>query len=120
MDPDHLEEEYEARLAALEDGLDGLGGRYGLVLERDGFEFLVDPRHLWMPPRVLVRRRDRTAEVWLWEGDVSFRRPSDFSRSEDRRILALVRDNLEELLDGWHNLRQDMRRGRLGRNLFVD
>ncbi len=119
-----MDEDLKAAVAAfqerLEEQLDRLHGRYGLALERDGLEFLVDPRLLWKPPRVLVRGVDASAEVWLWEDDISFVGPTDFPAADQDRILALVRDHLEELLNTWYNLREDMRRGRLGRNLLVD
>ena len=93
---------------------------YALVLEAEDFEFLIDPRDLWKPPRVLVRRGYAEGEVWLDEEDVSFMKPSRFSTRDERRVLALVREHLDTLLDAWFNLREDVRRGRLERNLLVD
>lgn len=114
-----MERDFEAMEAALEAGRERLYGRYGLALERDGFEFLLELRLLRMAPRVLVRRGARTAEVWLWEDDLALVRPSDFDAATDDRVLTLVADHFEELLDTWYHLREDMRRGRLGRNLLV-
>ncbi|NIS13191.1 MAG: hypothetical protein GWM92_10150, partial [Gemmatimonadetes bacterium] len=79
---------YRDRLARLESQADGLaarardtmarldaceepGGRYALVLEERGFEFLIEVARLWKPPSVVVRREEATAEFWLDEDDVS-------------------------------------------------
>lgn len=94
---------------------------YALVLEADGFQFLVDPRDLWKPPRLIVRRGYITAEVWLDETDISFVRPNKFSARDQTRILALVREKVDELLMWWVSLKDDARRGRLeGNNVMVD
>ena len=93
---------------------------YALVLEADDFEFLIDPRDLWKPARVLVRRGYAEGQVWLDEEDVSFVKPSKFGTRDEGRVLALVREHMDELLDSWFNLREDVRRGRLERNTLVD
>lgn len=93
--------------------------RHALVLETRGFQFLIDPRALWKPPRVLVRRGFMEAEVWLGEDDVSFMR-SGLDEHDERVVLALVRENLDELLMWWCALKDDVRRGRLERNTLVD
>jgi hypothetical protein len=93
---------------------------YALVLEIDDFEFLIDTRDLWKPPRVLVRRGYADAEVWLDEDDVSFAKPSRFIPRDERRVLAMVRANLEDLLGAFYSLKDDARRGRLERNVLVD
>lgn len=97
----------------------GMPIMFALVLERDGFKVLIDPLALWKPPRVLVRRGAAEAEIWLDEGDLSFLR-SRFRPDEERLALALVRENLDELLMWWCTLKDDVRRGRLERNLLVD
>ena len=71
---------------------------FALVLEADGFQFLIDPRDLWKPPRVIVRRGYMEAMVWLDETDVSFMKPSKLSVRDQSEILALVRENLDELI----------------------
>ncbi len=91
---------------------------YALVLNVEEFEFLIDPRELWKPPRVLVRRGWQEAEVWL-DDDLDFRKPGRFKRRDEARILALVREHQDELLDAWFHLKEDVRRDRLERNLLV-
>lgn len=54
--------------------------RYALVLEVDHFEVLIELRHLWKPPRVVVRRGARTAEIWLFDDDVRPSGPGDHDR----------------------------------------
>jgi hypothetical protein len=93
---------------------------YALVLEEEDFEFLIDPRDLWSVPRVIVRNGWREAEVWLDEEGVSFRRPGKFGKRDEDRILRLVADNLDTLLDAWFSLREDVKRDRLDRNTLVD
>ena len=93
---------------------------YALVLEAEGFQFLIDPRALWKPPRLIVRRGYLTAEVWLDESDISFMKASKFSVRDQTRILALVRENADDLLMRWISLKDDVRRGRLERNVLVD
>lgn len=94
---------------------------FALVLEADGFQFLIDPRDLWKPPRVIVRRGYMEAMVWLDETDVSFMKPSKLSVRDQSKILALVRENLDELISWWCELKNDVRRGRLEqRNVMVD
>ena len=113
------------RLEALESATPG---RFAFVKAVDDVELLIDPRLLWGPPRVAVRRGHRMAEIWLDpEGpEVSSRKrsspevPDGFTAFEVRRLLALVADHLEELTEAWFALREDWRRGRLGRNVFVD
>ncbi len=95
-------------------------GMYALVLEAEGFEFLIDPALLWKPPRVLVRRGGARTEVWLDETDLSFMRGSKFSVRDQTRILGLVRENFNDLLMWWCTLKDDVRRGRLERNVLVD
>jgi hypothetical protein len=93
-------------------------GMYALVLEEDGYEFLIDTRDLWKPPRVLVRRGYAEGEVWL-DDDVSFVK-SRFMPRDEQRVLALVREHIDDLLMRFLTLKDDVRRGRLGRNLLVD
>ncbi len=93
---------------------------YALVLETEGYEFLIDTRDLWKPEWVCVRRGVETAAVWLDEDDVSFMKPPRFRPAEREQVLALVREHLDELLYAWCSLKDDVRRGRLGRNLLVD
>lgn len=93
--------------------------RYVLVHEAEGYQFLIDPRALWKPPRVLVRRSHAEAEIWLDEDNVSFMR-SRLDADTERLVLALVSDNLDELLMWWYTLRDDVRRGRLERNVLVE
>ena len=90
-----------------------------LVLETGGFEFLIDTHELWKPPRVHVRRGCAYADVWLDEDDVSFMK-SKFHLHDEKRVLALVREHLDDLLYAWCSLKDDVRRGRLGRNLLVE
>lgn len=93
---------------------------YALVLEADGFQFLIDPELLWKPPRVLVRRGYTHAEVWLDETDISFMKPSRFSIRDQTRILELVKENFDDLFMWWASLKNDVRRGRLERNVLID
>ena len=93
---------------------------YALVLQEEGFDFLIDPRDLWSVPRVIARNGWREAEVWLDEEGVSFRRPGKFGKRDEERILRLVADNLDTLLDAWFSLREDVKRDRLDRNTLVD
>jgi hypothetical protein len=93
---------------------------YALVLEAEGFEFVIDPALLWKPPRVLVRRGYLQAEVWLDETAISFMKPSKFTVRDQVRILELVKDNFDELLMWWCTLKDDVRRGRLDQNALID
>ena len=93
---------------------------YALIFQDEGYEFLIDPALLWKPPRVLVRRGYTQAEVWLDETDISFMKPNRFSVRDQTQILRLVRENADELLTRWHSLKDDVRRGRLERNVLVD
>jgi hypothetical protein len=93
---------------------------YALVLETEGFRFLIDPRDLWKPPRVLVRRGYAEAVIWLHEDDVSFLTPGRLNRRDEQRALELVHDNFDDLLMWWCSLKNDVRRGRLERNVLVD
>lgn len=93
---------------------------YALVLEAEGFQFLIDPAMLWKPPRVVVRRGYLQTEVWLDETDISFMRPSKFSVRDQTLILKLVEAHLDELLSWWVSLKDDVRRGRLERNVLVN
>ena len=93
---------------------------YALVLETDGYEFLIDPALLWKPPRVLVRRGWLQTEVWLDDTDISFMKPSKFSVRDQTRILHLVREHFNDLLMSWSTLKNDVRRGRLNRNVLID
>jgi hypothetical protein len=93
---------------------------YALVQEADGFEFLIDPQMLWKPPRVLVRRGYLTTEVWLDETDISFMKASKFSVRDQSLILKLVRENFDDLLAMWASLKNDVRMGRLERNVLVE
>ncbi len=92
---------------------------YALVLEADGYEFLVDTRDLWRPECVHVRRGPELAAVWLDE-DVSFAAPPRLRPAERKHVLALVREHLDELLYAWVSLKDDVRRDRLERNLLVE
>ncbi len=91
---------------------------YALVLETEGYELLIDTRDLWRPEWVCVRRGLETAAVWL--DDVSFVKPPRLPPAERRRVLALVREHADELLDAWYSLKDDVCRGRLERNLLVE
>ena len=93
--------------------------RLALVLEAEGCQVLIDPRALWKPPRVVVRRGHAEAEIWLDEDNVSFMR-SRLDAHAERLVLALVKENLDELLMWWYTLRDDVRRGRLERHVLVD
>jgi hypothetical protein len=93
--------------------------RYALVHEAEGFQFLIDPRALWKPPRVMVRRGHMEAEIWLDEDDLSFMR-SRLDANTERLVLALVSEKLDELLMWWYALKDDVRRGRLERNVLVE
>ena len=93
--------------------------RYALVHEAEGFQFLIDPRALWKPPRVMVRRGHMEAEIWLDEDNPSFMR-SRLDPNTERLVLALVKEKLDELLMWWYTLRDDVRRGRLERNVLVE
>jgi len=93
---------------------------YALVLETDGFRFLIDPRDLWRPPRVLVRRGYAETEIWLSEDDISVMKPGRLIGRDEQRALELVRDNIDDLLMWWSTLKDDVRRGRLERNVLVD
>lgn len=96
-------------------------GRYAFALEQDGLEVLMDPALFWGPPRVLVRHSGRMIEIWLAEDDVSVTsRSAHLSADLERRSLELVRERLEELEELWFHLRNDAKRGRLSRNVFVD
>jgi len=93
--------------------------RFALVLEAEGCQFLIDPRALWKPPRVVVRRGHVEAEIWLDEDDFSFMR-SRLDPHAERLVLALVTEKLDELLMWWYSLKDDVRRGRLERNVLVE
>ena len=93
---------------------------YALVLETDGFDFLIDTRDLWRPSWVLVRRGLENAEVWLDDDDVSFVRPPRLRPAEREQVLELVREHVDELAYAWISLKDDVRRGRLGRNTLVE
>lgn len=112
----------KARLAAL-GGLDPQvpPGMYALVMKVDDYEFLMDPALLGTPPRVRVRRGLDLAEFWVDYDDVSPTAPGTFSRFEERRVLRLIVEHLEELRSAWFDLREDCRRGRLReRHMLVD
>lgn len=93
---------------------------YALVHEQDGFEFLIDPRDLWRPPRLIVRRGYIEAEVWLDETDVSFMKPNKFFVRDQEKILQIVKENADDFLDWWCHLKNDVRMGRLERNVLID
>ena len=95
-------------------------GRFALVKEVDDVEFLVDPRLLWGPPRLVVRRGLRVAEIWLHPEGPEASRPGSIGVVEERRLLVLVAEHLDDLTSAWFDLREDRRRGRPRRNLFVD
>ncbi len=97
-----------------------LESMYALVLEAEGFQFLIDPALLWKPPRLLVRRGYTQTEVWLDETDISFLKASKFSVRDQTLILKLVEEHLDELLGRWALLKDDMRRGRLERNVLIN
>lgn len=63
-------------------------GIYALVLEAEGFEFLMDTRELWKPPRVLVRGGRVEAEIWLDEDNVSFMKEPGLGARDEARILG--------------------------------
>jgi hypothetical protein len=93
---------------------------YARVLATDGFEFLIDLRQLWKPPRLIVRRGHLQIEVWLDETDVSFLKASRFSVRDQHLILTLVRVHFNELRSAWNDLKNDARSGRLDRHLLVE
>ena len=94
---------------------------YALVHEQDGLQFLIDPRDLWKPPRLIVRRGQTTTLVWLDETDISFMKPSKFSVRDQEHILKLVRENLDDLIYSWCSLKNDVRRDRLeSHNVLID
>ena len=93
---------------------------YALVHETEGFQFLIDEHDLWKPPRVVVRRGYIETTVWLDETDISFLKASKFSVRDQERILALTRENFDDLLCWWCNLKNDVRRGRFERNVLID
>ncbi len=93
---------------------------YALVLETEGYEFLSDTRDLWRPEWVLVRRGPESADVWLDDEDVSFMTPPHMRPADRERVLELVHEHVDELLYAWCSLKDDVRRGRLGRNLLVE
>ncbi len=93
---------------------------FALVLETEGYEFLIDTRDLWRPEWVCVRRGLESADIWLDEDDVSFVAPPRFRPAERERVLALAREHLDELLTAWCSLKDDVRRGRLDRNALVE
>ena len=95
-------------------------GMFALVKKIDDVEFLVDPQLLWGPPRVAVRRGSGVLEVWLDPEGPEVSRPGAFTVFEQRRLVALVAEHLDDLTSAWFNLREDRRRGRLRRNLLVD
>jgi len=91
------------------------------VLEAEGFEFLMDTRELWKPPRVLVRGERVEAEVWLDEDDVSFMKEPGLGARDEARILGLVHEHLDDLILAWLSLKDDVRQDRLvERNVLVD
>lgn len=94
---------------------------YVLVLEEADFQVLIDPADLWRVPRVIVRRGYNEAGVWLDDSAVAFIKPSRFSVRDQVQILALVRDNVDHLLDRWASLKDDVRKGRLEEyNVLID
>ncbi len=93
---------------------------YALVLETEGFEFLIDTRDLWRPSWVYVRRGLEGADVWLDDDDVSFMTPPQLRPADQRRVLELVREHIDELAYAWISLKDDVRRGRLERNTLVE
>jgi hypothetical protein len=93
---------------------------YALVHHADGLEFLVDPRDLWKPPRIIVRRGYQQTVVWLDETDISFMKPSKFSVRDQQHILKLVREHFDDLLDAWGSLKNDARTDRLERNTLIE
>ena len=92
---------------------------YALVLETDGYEFLIDTRDLWRPECVYLRRGCELTAVWLGH-PVSFAAPPRLRPAERKRALALVREHRDELLDRWFSLKDDVCRDRLERNLLVE
>ncbi len=92
---------------------------FALVLETDGFEFLIDTRELWRPPCVYLRRGIEFYAVWL-EEEIGFVKPTRLAPAEREHVLALVREHADDLLDTWFSLMDDVRQGRLGRNLLVE
>lgn len=53
------------------------------------------------PPHVHVERED--AEVMIWLDPVRLERSRGFRRKEINHVRALVEENLEELLESWHD-----------------
>ncbi|MFO7894223.1 MAG: hypothetical protein R6U63_10845 [Longimicrobiales bacterium] len=102
-------------LATHREDLDEIG-HYAVAMELGDLELLMDPRLFYGPPRLLVRREARTAEIWLDEEDLHFTRSGPFTEPERRRILEQVEENLDELTWRWFSYREDFKRGRLARN----
>ncbi|MGH7481561.1 MAG: DUF4160 domain-containing protein [Longimicrobiales bacterium] len=113
-------ERLEASANVLDARLDAFEGLFAPVLEVDDLEFMIDPLQLRGPARVTVRRGDATAVVWLDHDGASLDESHGLSPFEERRVVRLVEEHLDELSDRWYGLREDLRRGRLGRNLLVD
>lgn len=53
------------------------------------------------PPHVHVERGDQTAKVWL--GPVRLARDSGFRGNELSKIIKMVQDNEEKLLEAWND-----------------
>jgi hypothetical protein len=102
-------------LMTRQEGLEEIG-RYAVAMEIADLELLMDPRLLYGPPRLLVRRGGKTAEVWLDSDDLRFSRTGPFTEADRRRILALVEKHGDELIGWWFHFREDFKRGRLRRN----
>jgi hypothetical protein len=119
---DRLERSFDsldARAAELEVRL-ARYGRYVLALEADGFEVLMDARLFWGPPKVIVRWRGRTLEVWLDPEDTHVLLNRGFSDVEERRALNVVRDHMHDLEALWYSFRNDWKMDRLERLPWVD
>ena len=89
-------------------------GERALVHQEAGYDFLIDTGWLYSVPRVIVKRGGLEAVVYLIEDDVHFYDDvTPYDAAESRRVLALVEDNLDDLLGDFWNMREDWKRGRL-------
>lgn len=80
--------------------------------EIDGYDFLIDCGMLYKPASIVVQKGYSRAEIYLSE-PISVRRWGKFSEKEMNRILDLVEENQDELLDCFYSVREDEKRGRL-------
>lgn len=69
------------------------------VLREGGFRFFFYSREASEPPHVHVEKGGATAKCWL--DPVEIARIQGFNPNERRRILALVGDHRDPLLESW-------------------